>query len=1055
MQIKYKVGIIKKSRYLDGTWNFQYVTQNMDGKDQTVYGGVEDQNKSNYPEGTIFLDSSFDDIYGYTTLQNIIINSEGPSIVDDKTTRQVLNVGGKENPTPIKVKLIFKSKSPLDIMELEAVCGDITLIKIHRKNNQVEINQLVSNINLDKNNDIYTLSFDLNPYANESLIGSTFIKALNDNEITIKVFDINANGVEYTTYGEPWKYIDTEEEIFDLEKLVIRFSDIIPEDMIIAPNIEGECTVTVFNPNSYLWNIKPIIQLNEESIGKIIGDIDFSDYVEHGIAKFKVKRIVEYGNVIVDAWIDLQNPKIHDIVYNATYAQGILGPWLVEDERNRKIKMLDYTPAYMHDREYFEFVKFTEKFLNTMYMSMSKKASIGILEKVARIADFNYINDVEAKLLNHYKEHFGIELDPNVDDLRNFLLQKKIALTNEEGEIVGNADAYEDLTGKELDNFIRYVYHEIPEYNQYKGSYKGVKMALNMLGLCCKLVELWSKVDDKQKDDLRRADEISDFFMKKIDENGNEVTRTTKAAVAKLFLTSRFDVDIEEPSITFREFNGLADNICRLIFQCKPVTRLLRKLSYIYYIWSGLKFSYLWFPFYNTQQIHHFKYIFPLASDYVKTKHKFISTLPNDYDPNVPSQGMFIEFDKLFINHVANEAYVTYLQNETEKKWKEGTFTNDDLITRTAIKNAYCNLRNIAYCAKLSTIQKLQFKIDYCYVCKKDIKEDENSVTENRWEYHYTKDTYIKYVDETKYELVKEDPLKYNFPLYNWVEGPHGDPTNTQTMTIDEAKNGFYLSFNKSLNGLFNNKPIMPEFFINGVNNEFKRQHGSGDLIENYRYVLHNMDLEIDFDIALGTNFIAQHYVGEIEYPIEEGPQISYDERSYEILETDLYKPPVWETVWLNAGWGTVYYLLKKGKSADRLNRDNWLMITDRAINGYKMHLDDPNNKLNDVIPITEDVELDENGHPIIIFEHTGLIDYDDGYPYGFIHIDTSAYNGKGSTFAFSDEDDLENPQIFKLLEEVRNKKGHIMIYRISDMAQRAEFGLQRADGEFAIMLEN
>lgn len=862
MQIKYKVGIIKKSRYLDGTWNFQYVTQNMDGKDQTVYGGVEDQDKSHYPEGTIFLDSSLDDIYGYTTLQNVIINSEGPSITEDKTTRQVLNVGGKEYPTPIKVKLIFKSKSPLDIMELEATVGsEYELIKIHRKNNEVKIHQLVSNINLDKNVDVYTLSFDLNPYAGESSMGSTFIQALNDNEITIKVFDINANGVEYTTYGEPWKYIDTEEEIFDLEKLVIRFSNIIPEDMILAPNIEGECTVTVFNPNSYLWSVRPTIQLNEESIGEIDGEIDFTDYAEHGIAKFKVKRIVEYGNVIVDAWIDLQNPKIHDIVYNATYAQGILGPWLVEDERNRKIKMLDYPPAYMHDREYWQFVKFTEKFLNTMYMSMSKKASIGILEKVARIADFNYINDVEAKLLNHYKEHFGIELDPNVDDLRHFLLQKKIALKNEEGEIVGNADAYEDLTGKELDNFIRYVYHEIPEYNQYKGSYKGVKMALNMLGLCCKLVELWSKVDDKQKDDLRRADEISDFFMKKIDENGNEVPRTAKAAVAKLFLTSRFDVDIEEPSITFREFNDLADNICRLIFQCKPVTRLLRKLSYIYYMWTGLKFSYLWFPFYNTQQIHHFKYIFPLASDYVKTKHKFISTLPDDYDANIPSQGMFIEFDKLFINHVANEAYVTYLQNEAEKNWKEGKFYNTDLITRTAVKNAYCNLRNIAYCAKLSTMQKLKFRIDYCYACIKDIEEDENSETQNKWEYHYTKDSYVENVDSTNYVIApKEDPLKYNFPLYNWVEGPHGDPTNTQTMTIDEAKNGFYLSFNKSLNGLFNNKPIMPEFFINGVNHEFKRQHGSGELIENYRYILLNMDLEIDFDIALGTNFIAQHH---------------------------------------------------------------------------------------------------------------------------------------------------------------------------------------------------
>ena len=860
MEIKYKVGVIKKSRYLDGSWNFQYVTQNLDGKDQTIYGGQVDENKEHYPkpigevDGTIFLDSSLDDIYGYTTLQNVIINSEGPSVREDKSTRQVLNVDGEDNPTPIKIKLIFKSKSPLDIMELEAICGDMDLIKIHRKNNQVIINQVVSNINLDKNNDTYTLTFDLNPFSKESYLGDDFINKLNANEITIRIFDINANGVEYKTYGEPWKYINSEDDIYDLQRLIIRFSNVIPEDMILAPNVEGECTVTVFNPNTYLWSIPPTVVLNDESIGEMQ---DYSYDPSTGLATFKVKRIVEQGNVIVDAWLDLQNPKIHDIVYNATYAQGVLGPWIVEDERNRKIKLLDYPPAYMHDKEYWQFVKFTEKFLNTMYMNLNKKASIGILEKVARIADFNYINDVEAKLLNHYKEHFGIELDPNIDDMRHFLLQKKVALTNDQGEIVGNADAYEDLTGKELDNFIRYVYHEIPEYNQYKGSYKGVKMALNMLGLCCKLVELWSKVDAKDKDDLRRADELNDYFLKKIDANGIEIPRQTKAAVAKLYLTSRFDVDIEEPSISFEEFNGLADNICRLIFQCKPVTRLLRKLSYIYYIYTQLKFSYLWFPFYNLQQIHHFKYIFPLANDYVKGKHEFISTLNDDYDYNIPSQGMFLEFDKLFVNHVANEAYVTYLQETDKKKWKEtDELDAGTLITRTAVKNAYCNLRNIAYNAKKSGMQSLEFIIDYCYTCQK-ITEDESN---EKPEFHYTKESYAKDVDDQKFTLVPESSLKYDFPLYDWVQGADGDPSKTNTMTIEEAKNGFYLCFYKSLNGLFANKPIMPEFFINGVGNEFKRQHIEGKLITNYSYILNNMDLELDFDIALGTHFIAQHH---------------------------------------------------------------------------------------------------------------------------------------------------------------------------------------------------
>jgi len=1137
MEIKYKVGILKNVRYLNGTeadgWYLQYAVRNKQGQDYVQYGGEIDENKDNYPKpigeesGTIFLDSNLDEIYGYTSIQNVIINSEGPSVIDDKTTRQVLNAGTEENPTPFTVKLKFKSRSPLDVMELEATCDDLTFIKIHRKEREtMDIHPCVNKVDLSKNGNEYILTFEFNPLHSElGMDIDQLLKKLNDNEITVRVFDINANGVEYKTYGEPWKYITSEEDIYDLQKLIIKFSNIVPEDLILAPNVEGSCTVTVYNPNSYLWSIQPTIVLNDESVGEI-KDLTYDPST--GVATFKVVNIVEHGSVIVDAWIDIDNPKIHDIVYSSTYAEGILGPWIVEDTRNRKIKMLDYPPAYLKQSEYWEFVKFTEKFLNTMYTGMSKKTNIGILEKVARIADFNYINDVEAKLLNHYKAHFGIELDPNIDDLRHFLLQKKVALkqkieaknqygeTVEYEEIVGNADAYEDLTGDELDNFIRYVYHEIPEYNQYKGSYKGVKMALNMLGLCCKLVELWSKVDGKDVDDLRRADEINDYPLR--------FDKTDKAAIAKLFLTSRFDVDIEEPSITFREFNSLADNICRLIFQCKPVTRLLRKLSYIYYLWTELRFSYLWFPYYNLQQLHHFKYIFPLATDYVKSKHQYDTNLVND-DQTLPEnaeEGKLNHWNKIFVNHIANEAYVTYLQNSESKQWKEREqpYTNKDLITRTAVKNAYCNLRNIAYNAKISNIQRLKFNIDYCYskvlVGSKPI--DENAQYEggdytdlSQWydaendveipHFYYTKAKYIENIS-TDYPN-KEDTVVVNLPTFDFVNGfdaTSEDIAKSNRLTIEEAKNGFYLVFNGSTNTFFTDK-IMPEFLKYGVGTEFyhiEESTTSSNTYNIYKICLYNLDLEIDFDIALGTHFIAQHHDGDNDTPINtkfiqpqdwdknadgsiktspeanndladpsdpsiqpllallgiegEGSQITYKERSYDILETDLYNPPVWETVWINTGWGTVYYLLKKGKSADRLNRDNWLMITDKARNG---HLMNPNDKLNDVIQITEDVELDEHGHPIIILEHTGLVDYASGYPTGFIHVDKDANNGKGSTYAFSDEDDLENPQMFKLLDEARNKKGHTMIYRTSDMAERADFSLNNGDAEFAIMLEN
>ena len=58
--------------------------------------------------------------------------------------------------------------------------------------------------------------------------------------------------------------------------------------------------------------------------------------------------------------------------------------------------------------------------------------------------------------------------------------------------------------------------------------------------------------------------------------------------------------------------------------------------------------------------------------------------MPEGYDENyndaVPD-GVITNMNKLFINHIANEAYVTYLQNSETKEWKEGvTYHNTDLI---------------------------------------------------------------------------------------------------------------------------------------------------------------------------------------------------------------------------------------------------------------------------------------------------------------------------------------------------------------------------------------
>lgn len=336
------------------------------------------------------------------------------------------------------------------------------------------------------------------------------------------------------------------------------------------------------------------------------------------MVSFKIANITEPGNVIVDAWLSIDNAQQKEIVYDKTWAEGTCGPWIFIDPEGRKIKMMPYVPKYMKDTQFNEFVRFTELFLNSMYKSMSNNKNIGILEKVARIGDFNFIDKIEKPLIKHYREEFAIEIEPNLDEIQKFLMQKRIARSDSEGVIVAENFAYNEFDDNDLYDFMKYIYREIPEYNQYKGSYKGIKMALNVLGMCVKIVELWARTNDAQIDDMMRADDLNDYPLK--------FNKSDKAIIAKYYLTSRFDVDMEETDISFKDFNDLADNIVRLIFQVKPVTRLLRKLSYIYYMWIDIHFSYLWYPEYNVQELTHYKYKWDL-SDYDSFKKHRYSTI--------------------------------------------------------------------------------------------------------------------------------------------------------------------------------------------------------------------------------------------------------------------------------------------------------------------------------------------------------------------------------------------------------------------------------------------
>lgn len=838
MEIKTILGVIEKSRYFDSNsneeispayesdenWGFNY---------QTLYNGTQPvTDKSAYKEGTIFLDSELDVLYGKSTVSDVIIDTKGPTLLFDNCTRDSLTL-------PFSMSFIYESETPIDVHQLQIFLADPTtksakktLYSVTRMSPSIVLEPCISDLRIDKNNTKYYLTFKLN------IIDDVLtLDELNANLVCIRVWDIAGNGVEYYADG-PWHYVDI--DIFGLQHLVITFDDITPPTKVLSYNVEGSCTCIVYNPNKELWFIKPTIELNSESIGRIEGgSFDYSRYESEGIVTFKIVHIVEAGDVIVDAWLSIDNVAQKEIIHDKTWAEGICGPWLLIDPEGRKIKMMGYVPKYLRDEKFNEFIEFTELFLNSMYKSMSNNKNIGILEKVARIGDFNFVDRIEKPLIKHYKEEFGIEVEPNLDEISKFLMQKRIARSDETGEIVAQNFAYDEFTDDELYDFMRYVYREIPEYNQYKGSYKGMKMALNVLGMCVKIVELWARVNDSNVDDMMRADDLNDYPLR--------FNKSDKAIIAKYYLTSRFDVDMEETDISFKEFNDLADNIIRLIFQVKPVTRLLRKLSYIYYMWIDIHLSYLWYPEYNEQQLHHYKYKWDLAEDDCFKKHHLTTIVGKfgNYDVNDNIQYI----DKLYVPFKATEGLCSFI-SRFDHKW-----IDDDPITESSVldrivktkftTNSYLTLFNIAHKIRVSDMTKLKFRINYSYTHT----YYENSTTTVPT--GQTGTTTIT-VPMSKTETITAPTLDRTIDIWDFTNGEIPDTANT--VYIEEAENGFYIVFKGSTHAAFTglnlNKGLLQNKKITIGN--------AAQPLSLHIYTLNEFSITMAFDCALGTDYIGQ-----------------------------------------------------------------------------------------------------------------------------------------------------------------------------------------------------
>ena len=379
--------------------------------------------------------------------------------------------------------------------------------------------------------------------------------------LILEVYDLAGNKSIYYNKKELWT-IDTD-DIDNIVPVNITYFNPEPANYFVNDNIEGKISVNAQDMNKFLWRFP----VEAELTGISIGQIDTSTYppfpdgiewkdnskligcynVLTGCRGFNVFKFTQYGYVEVAAWVKTGNKKIDAIIKERTYNTAKNGPWIYEDE-GRKYNLLRFVPSYLRNTDFNDFIEFFQLFANTMYLSLDKNRNISVLEKIARIGNFNDIDKIETKLLMHYENQYANE----------FPFDKKAI--QEVNTLFSNV-GWEVKDDEEVYGVIKYVLDNLPGYNRYKGSNLGVAGALKMFGFTCKVINLW--IHKKNT----------------IEEDPNFVEEDRLSNFGDFFQTSRFNIEVDSNNY-FETFNEHLDFFINLVKSIKPITKILDMIKY-------------------------------------------------------------------------------------------------------------------------------------------------------------------------------------------------------------------------------------------------------------------------------------------------------------------------------------------------------------------------------------------------------------------------------------------------------------------------------------------
>jgi len=393
---------------------------------------------------------------------------------------------------------------------------------------------------------------------------------------------------------------------------------------------------------------------------------------------------------------------------------------------------------------------------------------------------------------------------------------------------------YNDKTKQAAYDVIKYLYKNMPHYNQLKGTYAGIQMILNLMGLCASITELWSDraptslMNFTDDDHLYRADYLNSV-RQRIEEWGN-------ANVKDFFLTSRFDADIvQTKDMNFRTINGMASTIIDTILQMKPVTRCLRYLRFILRVNTDIHFEYITDFAAARADIDTFRYTWDLVNHPLAYKSIVDKRAGNIY-------GLFIP----------------WLSVDAERVCHITADETDTTVTNT-FKNTYFNLFEIDHRLDISKQRTLRFRIEGSF----KNKEYDPEVYALEYKLEISKDVII---------TTEQNGFMINFkgPAVTILSDLF-DKFNQENIITEDGTADVY---DELLDNL-----IIPETAIN-MYDDYNNTHLTDGSIQ--------LKFIASFSTAIGTKYLYQ----DDEIPLD--PDEDFDPNVYVVIPGDSADDPIY-----------------------------------------------------------------------------------------------------------------------------------------------------------------